>query len=237
MAEPPPFSGFGPDALGFLTGLGADNSKSYFDDNREIYDQQVAGPMKSLVLAVGEQLRHELGDGIGPELRFEPKVGRSLFRINRDLRFSKDKTPYNTHLDAAWWAGGDKPKTSPAFIMRITDESVLTGVGVYGMTGDRLDRWRAAIDGDAGAELVDLVEAASTSLKGATVSEPTRKRVPPGFAADHPRARYLRHDSLHLSATAPVPKSITSARFATWVADRHVRLAPVLAWFVEHLTD
>ena len=227
MAELAPFAGFGPDAMSFLDGLAADNSKAYFDANRKVYDTQIAMPMKQLVLAVGERL----AGSVAPDVEFEPKVGKSLFRINRDLRFSKDPTPYNTHLDAAWWQG-DHVKVSPAFIMRITSDSVLTGVGVYGLDGDRLARYRAAVVGGPGEELADVVGRLARSVKGAALSEPTRKRVPSGIDPDHPRAEFLLRDGFHMSATAPTPASITSARFAPWVADRLARFVELQRWLV-----
>ena len=112
--------------------------------------------------------------------------GKSLFRINRDLRFSKDKTPYRPHLDVAWWQG-EHPKTSPAFICRIRPDQVLTGVGVFTMERSRLDQFRASIVGSEGAELKRAVQSATVKRKGVTSSEPSRKRVPKGVDADHPR--------------------------------------------------
>lgn len=91
------FAGFGDDAIGFLAGLEADNTAAYFQANRRVYDEQVRGPLQQLCVAVGERL----AAGLVPEIRYEPKVGKSMFRINRDLRFSKDKTPYHPHLDLA----------------------------------------------------------------------------------------------------------------------------------------
>ena len=204
-----PFEGFGPDAMAFMAGLEADNTKRYFDEHRVVYDQQVATPLKQLVVAVGEQL----ADGPAPQIQFEPKIGKSMFRINRDLRFSKDKTPYHPHLDVAWWQG-DKAKTSPAFICRIRPDEVLTGVGVYALSSDRLDSFRSSIVSEAGAELATSIEAITSSIRGATLSEPTRKRVPKGFDPEHPRADLLRFDGLHLSVREKTPASITSARFA-----------------------
>ncbi len=223
------FTGFGPDAMGFLEGLEADNSKAYFDAHRSTYDEQVAQPLKRLVLAVGDRL----AAGPAPDIEYEPKIGRSMFRINRDLRFSKDKTPYHPHLDLAWWQG-DQAKTSPGFIMRIRHDEVLTGVGVFALTDDRLQRFRDAIVGPAGEELDTIVRATIRSVRGASLSEPSRKRVPRGYDPDHPRADYLRYDGMHLSATAATPASITSARFAGWVADRLAKYADLHRWLVEH---
>jgi uncharacterized protein (TIGR02453 family) len=85
------FTGFPPSGIAFLAGLSADNTKAYFDRNRGTYANDVAAPLRALVTAVGERLR----DTACPDLCFEPSAGKSLFRINRDTRFSADKTPYH----------------------------------------------------------------------------------------------------------------------------------------------
>lgn len=227
--DPDVFDGFGPDAVGFLAGIEADNSKAYFDANRKVYEKQVRRPLQQLCLAVGERL----ASGPAPEIRYEPKVGRSMFRINRDLRFSKDKTPYHPHLDLAWWQG-EHPKTSPAFILRIRHDEILTGAGVFALADDRLDRYRAGVVGDAGADLERIVDAITAAVPSAALSEPTRKRVPRGFDPDHPRARYLRHDGLHLSGVEPTPASITTPAFADHVADRLGAYVDLHRWLLEH---
>ncbi len=233
MADVAEFTGFGPDALSFLDGLAADNSKSYFDANRVVYDEQVAGPMKLLVVAVGSGLR----DRVSPAVDAEPKVGRSLFRINRDLRFSKDKTPYHPYVDAVFWEGSS-PRTSPGFILRVAADTVVVGAGVFGLSGDRLARYRdAVVDDTTGGELAAAIASCRRAVKGATLSEPQRKRVPAGYPSDHPRADLLRYDGMHLSAEVPPPASITSARFASWLLDRYEKLAPFERWLVRHVGD
>lgn len=223
------FDGFGADAVGFLVGLEADNTKAYFDANRQVYDEQVRRPLQQLCLAVGERL----ASGPVPEIRYEPKVGGSMFRINRDLRFSKDKTPYHPHLDLAWWQG-EHPKTSPAFILRIRHDEMLTGAGVFALADDRLDRYRAAVVGEPGADLERIIDAITEAVPSASLSEPSRKRVPKGFDADHPRARYLLHDGLHLSGVEPTPTSITSLGLADHIAERLGAYVDLHGWLVEH---
>ncbi len=229
MAELDDFAGFGLDAMAFLDGLAADNSKAYFDAHRPVYDEQVRGPLRQLCLAVGDRL----AAGPAPNVEYEAKVGRSMFRINRDLRFSKDPTPYHPHLDLAWWQG-DHPKTSPAFIMRIRHDELLTGVGVFSLPSERLDRYRSSVVGDAGIELEHLIASVEAVMPSATLSEPTRKRVPKGFDAEHPRSRFLLHDGLHLSGVEPIPDTITTGRFADHVADRLGTYADLHRWLVDH---
>lgn len=221
------FDGFGTGMVDFVAGLEADNTKTFFDANRATYDADVRRPLQLLCLAVGERL----ADGPAPEICFEPKVGRSMFRINRDLRFSKDKTPYHPHLDLAWWQG-DHPKTSPAFILRIRHDEMLTGVGVFALADERLDRYRAAVVADAGAELERIVDEITATVPTASLSEPSRKRIPKGFDADHPRARFLLHDGVHLSGVEPTPASVTSADFADHVVARLGPYVDLHRWLV-----
>lgn len=77
------FTGFPPTGIDFLAGLAADNARTYFNANRDTYANDVAAPLRALVVAAGERLR----DTAVPDLCFEPGVGKSLFRINRDTRF------------------------------------------------------------------------------------------------------------------------------------------------------
>lgn len=233
MVEPELFAGFGPDALGFLSGLASDNSKSYFADNRHIYKKQVAIPMKSLVRTLGDELRTR----ISPSIRSEPKIGASLFRINRDLRFTKDKTPYHTHLDAVFWEG-ESSRSSPGFILRIAPDSVVLGSGVFVLTGARLDRYRhAVIDAATGDELDAIIDEVRNSVRGSEMSEPRRAVVPRGFPADHPRAELLRRDGLHMSVEVPVPDLITSDKFVPWCADRLEGFATLERWLVTNVGD
>jgi uncharacterized protein (TIGR02453 family) len=103
------FTGFPPSGIDFLADLAADNTKAYFDANRETYAHDVAAPLRALVVAVGQRLR----DRAGRDVCFEPAVGKSLFRINRDTRFSADKTPYHPWVDAIWWAGLPDARRAP----------------------------------------------------------------------------------------------------------------------------
>jgi len=226
------FDGFGPDAIGFLKGLEADNSKAYFDRNRDVYDLQVRRPLQQLCLAVGDRLMA----GPAQAIDYEPKIGRSMFRINRDLRFGKDKTPYHPHLDLVWWQG-DHPKSSPSFIMRIRHDDLLTGAGVFAFAGDHLDRYRSAVVSDEGAELKRIVDSIIRSVPTASLSEPSRKRVPRGYDADHPRAGFLLHDGVHLSGVEPTPSTITTPAFADHVADRLTTYVELHSWLVANTMD
>lgn len=221
-----PFTGFPPDAWTFLTDLDADNTKTFFDANRDRYDDGIADPSKALVGDLADVLPGHLGC----EVRAEPKVGRSLFRINRDTRFAADKTPYKTHLDFLFWVGDGPPRQQPAFIMRITADGVLVGGGRMGVAGSARDAYRAALDDPTrGGEVRAAVDALLAS--GADLSLPDRKSPPRPHPSDHPSADLLRRDGFHLSRTTAHPGAVASSAFTDWCADALVSFVPIVAWF------
>lgn len=226
------FAGFPSAGIRFLRELADHNDTAWFDANRATYESSLREPAKAFVVALGQALRER---GL-THVQAEPKVGRSLFRINRDLRFSSDPTPYNPYLDVVVWEGAH-PRLSPALLVRITGTEITTGAGVMGLRDERLRRFRAAVADDAsGSELIRVLAAVTATVPGVDIALPTRKRVPAGYPADHPRAELLKLDGLHAVATEPLPETSTG-RFVDWVADRHVAYAPLHRWLVDHLED
>lgn len=155
------FTGFPPAGIAFLAGLAADNARTYFNAHRGTYANDVAAPLRALVTDVGERLR----DQAVPDLCFEPSTGKSLFRINRDTRFSADKTPYHPWVDAIWWARPGDARHAPAFILRLSAGYLIAGAGIMGLRDTGLGRYRAAVAGDSsGHGITAWLTASSRSL-------------------------------------------------------------------------
>jgi uncharacterized protein (TIGR02453 family) len=210
----------------FLEQLAHDNSKTAFDARRASYRADVVDPSEAFVEALGTLL-----PGIvHPDLRAEAKVGRSLFRINRDTRFSKDKTPYKTHLDFIFWVGDGPPREQPACILRLTAREVLLGAGRAGLRGAALDRYRTRLDGAEDGRAIGTT-VAELQAAGAVLSEPDRMKPPRPHPADHPNAELLRRDGFHLSVTRPHPDGIDDDRFPAWCAAELAPFRPILEWF------
>lgn len=219
---------FGEATWHFLDGLAADNTKRFFDEHREVYKRHVAEPSADFVTQLAPALRSK----VHPALEGEPKVGRSLFRINRDLRFAKDATPYRTHLDFLFWIGDDAPREKPACILRLTSSTVLLGAGQLGVRGAPLDRYRRRLDDPVdGAVVRRIVDEATTA--GSRLSDASRVHPPRPMPRDHPNRELLRRDGFHLSHEQPHPDEIATDRFATWCADELVRYRPLLDWLVD----
>ena len=218
---------FSAETWAFLDRLAADNTKVTFDANRSIYDDHVAAPSVAFVERMATLLPVQVHSG----LKGEARVGRSMFRINRDTRFSKDKTPYKTHLDFLFWIGDGPPREQPACIVRLTTTEVLLGAGQIGLRGPSLEQYRQRLhDPLEGAEIQTIVSAAKA--RGSELSEPDRAKPPRPYGTDHPSAELLRRDGFHLTTRHPHPTSVTTARFPAWRATRLAPYGDLLDWLV-----
>lgn len=199
--------------------------KTWFDANRPAYQALIAEPAKALVEAVATDLQNELS----PAIVGVPRVNGSISPINRDIRFSADKTPYKDHLLFRWWEGDEK-KTAPTLFVRLASDEVGFATGVMLPS---LDRWRELVDAEAtGAPLASAI-GALVAESGADVAGIEYKRVPKPYPADHPRADLLRCKWLQVRWMEPFLED--GSDFAPWCARHLLRCADVHRWLVEHL--
>jgi uncharacterized protein (TIGR02453 family) len=218
------FAGFGRETVRFLEGLSQHNKKAWFDDHREDYEQAFLAPAQAFVEALGPRLRK-----LEPEVHVEPRVNGSIMRINRDVRFSKDKTPYKDHLDLWFWTGERKGWDGSGFFFRLTPDRLILGAGVHAFEPPTLARYRVAVlDAKRGAVLARLVNALRDG--GYQVGTEAYKRVPAGAAAEHPRAALLKHGGLHATWEGKHPAALRTPAFIGFVADHFKAVAPLHRW-------
>ena len=168
-----------PDARSFLTELNQNNTRDWFTAHKDRYNATLKRPAILLLDRLSAQLQHKTA----------LPVGTKLFRPHRDVRFSKDKTPYTTHLHMLWQVGPG------GLFFGISPEYVRLGGGIMAMTRDQLDRWRAAMADDShGAEFHQLC--APLADQGYATEHPELKRVPAPYPKDHPRENLLRRKSM-----------------------------------------
>jgi len=169
------FSGFGAEAVTFLAGLSKHNEKKWFEANREVYETSLLEPARSFVSSLGDIL-HEAVD---EELVADPRVGGSIFRIHRDTRFSKDKSPYKTYFDMVFARGDRKSKCAPGFFIRIEPDKVTLAGGAYDLSMV-LERYRAAVADDETGKAVAKAVASASNTKRVGMWGESYKRVPRG---------------------------------------------------------
>jgi uncharacterized protein (TIGR02453 family) len=225
------FPGFSPDLVDFLSLLRGNNSREWFNQgaHREQYQRVLLEPARSFVMSMADLLPR-----LGTGLHAEPRVHGSILAINRDTRFSPDKTPYKTHLDLWFWQGDGPSRERPGYFVRLEVERLILGAGMHAFTADgALDRYREAVlDPTTGEQLVAAVNAVGPDLvKGRTYS-----RVPRGLPADHPRADWLRHSGLFAEVTIqPLPRELFTPAFPDYCLEQFERFRLVLQWLVDLL--
>jgi|SRR5579871_2677849 len=214
----------------FLDGLTSHNEKAWFDAHRAEYDDHVVEPARAFVSQLGEKLRK-----VAKTIQYEPKIGGSIMRINRDIRFSKDKSPYKTHLDMFFWQGGEKGWDRPGFFFRLRPETLLLGTGMHHFEKEPLERFRKAVlDEKTGSALSRAI--AQLNKAGYEVGGSYYKKVPRGLPADHPRAELLKHDGLHCGVENPIPKELFTPRFADYCFERFKAMTPLYDWLTNAMS-
>jgi len=220
------FDGFPPQTLEFLNQLGRNNNKIWFDAHRGDYERYWVEVGCDFVAAAGDPLR-----ALRPNVVADPRINGSLFRINRDIRFSKDKTPYKDHLDVWFWEGQRKGAVS-TFFFRLTPTSSLVGVGSHQFDRAQLARFRQQVmDPMHGPELVSIANNLEHGLDGETL-----KRTPATAAAiGEDQARLLRHTSASTMAQREAGPWMQTPEVLDWAVEQWRKMAPLQAWLVENV--
>ncbi|WP_319826280.1 TIGR02453 family protein [Thalassovita sp.] len=205
-----PFATLIPDAQHFLAELAAQNTRDWFTANKPRFQRDLQAPAHALLDVVGAGLEKLCAAPVSPK----------LFRQNRDVRCSKDKSPYKTHLHMIWTCGAD----GPAFFFGIEPGRILLGGGMMAFSSARLADWRARIAGPEGATLQSHLTA--LLAVGFYLREPELKRIPAPHAPNHPQGELLRRKSLiFLKDVQTPPDDLPAALLAEFT-----RVMPVQDW-------
>jgi uncharacterized protein (TIGR02453 family) len=202
------FTGWPVEAIEFFEGLEDDNSRAYWHAHKATYTQFVKGPMEALL--------SELEDDFGP--------GR-IFRPNRDVRFSNDKSPYKLNC-AAQLTGG---------YVSVSADELFVGSGLYMPVPEQLKRLRAAIDADRTGRTLDAIVAALRKAKYDVSAHETLKTAPRGYPKDHPRIELLQLKGIVMSKAWPVGGWLGTKKAKDRVVTTLDAARPLNAWIAEHV--
>lgn len=219
---PSRFPGFSPDALSFLRALKRNNRREWFQPRKEKYDALIRTPMLELVTALNEEFARFAPNYVTPPQK-------AVYRIYRDTRFSKDKTPYKTHISGIFPRHTAVKREGSVFYFHWTEKEILLFGGVWGPERDELLAYRTLLS-EHHQEFQQILADKKLKrmlggLQGAQLT-----RVPKGFCADHPAEHLLRHHQWYLEATLDI-KLLTTRKLVPEMAKRFELMAP----FVEFL--
>lgn len=221
-ASRPGFSGLPEDGMNFLRALAKNNRREWFQPRKQIYDDRVKAPMAELVNALNAAMME-----FAPLYVADP--GKAIYRIYRDTRFSKDKTPYKTHI-AAVFPHRRLPKGAGAgYYFSISPTEIEVGGGIYMPAPDELLAIRNHLAARHEEFLLMIAAREVKRLFGELRGEQL-SRVPKGFATAHPAADLLRRKQLLLLVTLD-PALTASPKLLPELVKRFRAMAP----FIEFL--
>ncbi|MBX2992150.1 MAG: DUF2461 domain-containing protein [Bacteroidetes bacterium] len=225
----PPFEGFPKSGIVFLKRLKKNNNREWFQKHKDKYDENVKFPMQCLIAG----LRHRLRDEI-PELDFNPK--RSIFRIYRDVRFSKNKVPYKTNIAASFELKGKKKTTdTPGLYVGIEPGSVFVGGGMYMPGGDQLKKIRKSIVEHPDEFLAVVNDKHFKKVFGGIMGENLLK-APLGFPKDHPMIEHLKHKQWFVGKEWEDESIVLSKKFEQTTAHLLLDIMPLVRWLIRVVT-
>jgi uncharacterized protein (TIGR02453 family) len=217
---------FTPKLFDFLTELAANNRREWFQANRERYRELVQEPMLGFISDFSQPLAK-----ISPRFLADPRpTGGSMFRVFRDVRFSKDKSPYKTHAAAQFRHREGRDVHAPGFYLHLEPDNVFVGVGLWHPAGptlaavrdaivERTDEWLASIS--------DELFSVHHSLGGEQL-----QRAPRGYDPDHPQIEHLkRKDFVAYSQLSE--RDACSPRFMATVTESYRAAAPFMRFLTE----
>lgn len=213
---------FGADTLAFLSDLAAHNDRQWFAANRETYMAAVRDPARNFADALAR------GMAAAPGV---PHTGK-IYRINRDLRFSKDRTPYNTHVHIAVWPR-DTGAQGPTWMVGLEPGRLTLGAGIMGFSPTQLRAWRTAVAGRDGGELQGILRGLVD--RGVRLSQPELKRVPAPYEDGHVLADLLCRKSLTVWRDVEPPSTCFGEAGPGNCADGLAAFASVVAWLRRHV--
>ncbi len=219
---------FRPAALTFLRGLKRHNDREWFRARHDVYEAEVKAPMLALI----ERLARDLSS-FAPDLVASPKA--SLYRIYRDTRFTEDKSPFKTHIAAIFPARGLAKHEGAGLYLEVSTAHVLAAGGVYAPQPAQLHRLREYLAANV-ARFRAIVESPAFRRAFGAIEGERLRRVPRGFAADHPAAEYLRLKQFLAGREYPATLA-TSPRFYTTVVGVFRQLAPFVRFLNEPLRE
>ena len=229
MPSFPDFPGFPKQCLIFYKDLTAHNHREWFNAHKQDYLDYVQAPAVEFVIALGERLKT-----LSKDITYDTRTNGagSMMRIYRDIRFSRDKTPYKTNLGIAFGTRGRKTG-SPGFYFHLEADGALMYDGLYEFPKEFLLVYREAVaDDKRGRQLASAL--ASIRRAGQyEIGGEQSKRVPSGYDAAHPRAELLRYKNLYARSPSIEPAVITSPRLIE-VCFEHCRvMLPLQRWLAK----
>lgn len=221
------FNGYSTKSLSFLKELRANNNKEWFEDRKYIYEEYILEANRSFVVEMGEHLQ-----ALVPTINAVPKINGSMYRIYRDTRFAKDKTPMKTHTGVIFWQGKAKRTQSANFYTRATPEEYVIGAGIRRFDTALLSTYRDYIlDLDNADKLHAILQ--ECRRKGYDIIEPSYKRLPRSFPKTYPYPELALLNGMVVNKKFKPDETYFSSKLIHRCYDIYEELLPLQQWLYD----
>jgi len=216
------------DTVSFLSKLKRNNNRKWFESHREEFISSVIEPAQEFVVVLGELLRT-----IVPDIIAVPKTDKSIFRIHRDVRFSKNKQPYKTNLGIYFWEGDRKKLECSGFYFHVEPEYFFLGTGLYMFSNEQQKKYRNVVyDSEKGKELDSIVK--NLRKKGFEIGGKTYKKIPRGFDPEYPFSGYLLYFGIYSFIEKQDLKVFTKEDPAGFAFKKFKAMLPLHQWLIKN---
>lgn len=227
MSNTNPFSGFSEQSVQFLIDLKHNNNREWFNEHRTEFDSYVMTPAREFVIAMGERLAT-----IRPDIHAVPQTDRSIFRIYRDTRFSKDKSPYKTNLAMWFWEGEGHRMANSGFYFHLEPPNLMLGAGIHTFPKPVLAAYRAAVLDPVSGEALGQAINQVSQIDGCSIGGKHYKRVPRGFDADQERSELLQYNGLYCGIETFIPEALYYPELLDYCMQRYIKMMPIHIWLL-----
>lgn len=213
----------------YLGKLSRNNNREWFEANRDLYVSDFLEPSIAFVSEMGEKLIK-----LDPDIVIIPKIDKSIFRLHRDVRFSKNKEPYKTNAGLYFWNGKVKKMESSGFYFHIEPKIFGIAGGMHIIPKDQLKPYRDAVsDSVKGKELDVIVK--KLEKTGYEVGGKNYKKIPKDYDANSPHAKYLLHDGVYAWYEDKNLKALSEGNVIEFIFKKFKDMLPLHQWFVKNL--
>jgi len=225
------FTGFPLGTRDFFKGLSENNTRQWFEENKPFYTDRILPAAQSFVQDLGERLQ-EIAPGIIADTRLNGSG--SIFRIYRDVRFSRDKTPYKTYMGIFWWQGSHKKMESSGFYFHLEHDRLFLYTGLNFFTRQALSAYREYLQNEEHSDaLADALK--KVKKRGYKVGGERYKRFPRDYDKEMKNADLMLYKGLHAVLEDPIPDEFYVKGLVDICYEHFHQMAPLHHWLHQML--
>jgi uncharacterized protein (TIGR02453 family) len=223
-------SSFPKDTVAFLKKLSKNNNREWFSANRKLYDKDFLEPAFQFVVEMGEKLQK-----VSPHIQAIPKIDKSIFRIHRDVRFSKNKEPYKSNMGLYFWEGPGKKMEGSGFYFHLEPNQIGIGGGMYMFSKEHLKIFRDTVSDPAKGKELDSIVKKITKKGIYTVNGKHYKKTPRGYDPNSKYVDYLLYNGIYAWYDGKKLNELEGGSYVNFIYKIFKEFSPLHMWLVNNI--